>query len=269
MLSDYNLEEKVKDYTIIDTHLHTGPLSYLYMPSNNIDNIINLSKKFGVRKAICSTHASLSTVQFGSEELPVIISRYKNFLLGYFVFNPNFAESSLNLLKEYLDNGIVVGVKIHPSWHLCYPNDVKYDKFWDFMQERQIPVLTHSWNPDVPNKVQKFSNPFLFEDVVKKYPGLKLILAHAGGRGDMLYKVIDLMEKYQNFYVDFAGDIFIPGLIEEYVKRVGSERLLFGTDMPWIDIRFQLANMFSLNITESATRNILGLNAMQLFKLKI
>ena len=69
--------------------------------------------------------------------------------------------------------------------------------------------------------------------------------------------------------MDFAGDIFVPGLIEEYVKRVGSKRLLFGTDMPWVDIRFQLANVMNLDIDENDKRNILGLNAIKLFNLKI
>ncbi|MHB1252578.1 MAG: amidohydrolase family protein, partial [Candidatus Humimicrobiaceae bacterium] len=69
--------------------------------------------------------------------------------------------------------------------------------------------------------------------------------------------------------VDFAGDIFVAGLIEEYVERVGSERLLFGSDMPWVDIRFHLAYILNLNIGEMDKKNILGLNALKLFNLEI
>lgn len=265
----YNLENKVKDYVVIDAHLHIGSPAYLYMPSNNSDAVVNLLKKFGVKKAICSTHSSFFTINFGLNELLQILKRYRDFLFGYFVFNPNYDDISLNLLKEHLDNKSIVGIKIHPSWHLCYPDDKRYEKFWDLAQERQLPVLTHSWNPEVANKTQKFSNPFLFENIIKKYPDLKLILAHAGGREDMLYKVIDLMEKYENLYVDFAGDVFVPGLIEEYVKKVGSERLLFGTDMPWTDLRFHLAHIFNLDLNENEIKNILGINAIKLFKLGI
>jgi len=264
-----NLENLIRDFIIVDTHVHLGPLSNLYMPSGSNSNIIKLLKKFGVKKAICATHSSLSTINFGSVELPSILEEYKDFLYGYFVFNPNFEEISLKTLENYLNKNLIAGVKIHPSWHFCYPFDKKYAKFWDFITERQIPVLTHSWDPDVPNKAQKFSDPFFFEDIIKKHPSLKLILAHAGGRGEMLFKVISLLENYTNLYVDFAGDIFVPGLIEEYVKRVGSKRLLFGTDMPWVDIRFQLANVMNLDIDENDKRNILGLNAIKLFNLKI
>jgi uncharacterized protein len=263
------LENLDKKYLIIDTHLHLGGLPYLYMPSNTEKNIIGLLKKSGIKKAICANHGSLSTVTYGSDELFETLKEYDDFLYGYLVFNPNFKDLSLKSIKRNINIEHIVGIKIHPSWHLCYPDDERYESFWQFAADRDVPVLTHSWDPDVLNKSQKFSDPFGFENIIRKFPALKLILAHAGGRGEMHYKVITLMEKYPGIYVDFAGDSFVPGLIEEYVNRVGSGRLLFGSDMPWVDIRFHLANVLNLDIPESDKKNILGLNALKLFNLKI
>jgi len=264
----FNESKILKNYTIIDSHVHLGYLANLNMPSNSEDNVINLLKDCGVKKAICAHHAALSTVEFGTRKLFESLSRYKGFLYGYLVFNPNFAEISLDTIREYIGREEIVGVKIHPSWHLCYPDDSRYDKFWKLAEEENIAVLTHSWNPDVPNKAQKFSDPFLFESVVKKYPDLKLILAHAGGRGEYLYRVIDLLKKYPNLYVDFAGDSFVPGIIERYVNSVGSERLLFGTDMPWADVRYHVTNVLNSDITSKDKKNIFGLNASRLFSIK-
>ena len=261
------LEILAKNYLIIDTHIHLGNLPYLCMPSNTEENIIDLLKKNGVKKAICAHHGSLSTISYGLDELFESLERYDSFLYGYLVFNPNFEKDSLESIEKNYKRNHIAGIKIHPSWHLCYPQDNRYERFWKFAAQREIPVLTHSWDPDVPNKSQKFSDPFGFENIIKKFPGLKLILAHAGGRGKMLYRVISLMEKYPNLYVDFAGDIFIPGLIEEYIERVGSQRILFGSDMPWVDIRFHLAHVLNLNIAEEDKKNILGLNALKLFNL--
>ncbi|MBN1298760.1 MAG: amidohydrolase family protein, partial [Actinobacteria bacterium] len=221
------------------------------------------------KKALCANHGSLSTVSHGTDELIELLKRYKDFLYGYLVFNPNFEELSLKTIEKNLLNKKIIGIKIHPSWHGCYPYDKRYERFWAFIEEASYPVLTHSWNPDVANKAQRFSDPFLFEDIVKKHKKLKLILAHAGGRGDMLYRVISLLEKYENLYVDFAGDIFVPGLIETYVQRLGSDRILFGSDTPWIDFRFHLENIISADIKESDKANIFGLNAANLFRLDI
>jgi predicted TIM-barrel fold metal-dependent hydrolase len=79
--------------------------------------------------------------------------------------------------------------------------------------------------------------------------------------------VIDLLERHENLYVDFAGDIFTPGLIEEYVMRIGSERLLFGTDMPWIDVRFYISDFLASKISNGDKANIFGLNAIRLFNI--
>jgi len=267
-MQNFDLKERLKNYLIIDSHVHLGPLSYLYIPSGSNENIIELLKEFCIKKAICATHGALSTVSYDNLHLPLVQEKFKDFLYMYFVYNPNFPDLSMKILEKYLNDNIVVGIKIHPSWHFCYPNDKNYEKIWDFAEDRQIPVLTHSWNPDVPNKAQKFSDPFLFEEIVKKHPKLKLILAHAGGRGEMLFKVIQLLNAYENLYVDFAGDIFVPGLIEEYVEKIGSKRILFGSDIPWVDVRFQLINILNCNISDEDRKNILGLNAKEIFNLK-
>jgi len=263
-----DLKDILENYKVIDSHIHIGYLANLNMPSNSEDNIIHLLKSFGVKKPFRAYHASLSTVNFGTAKLFASLDKYRNFLYGYLVFNPNFIKTSLSTVKKHIDREEIVGVKIHPSWHFCYPNDCRYNEFWELAEERNIVVLTHSWNPNVPNKAQKFSDPFLFEDVLKKYPNLKLILAHAGGRGEYLYKVIGLLKKYSNLYVDFAGDSFIPGLIERYVNDVGSERILFGTDIPWVDIRYHIISILEANISNKDKENIFGLNASRLFNIE-
>ncbi len=261
------LKDRIQKYRIIDAHLHMGHLANLNFPGGSDDDIIELFKKYRIEKAIFSHHGALSTVTFGIEKTKECLEKYGDFLNAYLVFNPNFADESLDAIKEYSPNKNIVGVKIHPSWHSCYPYDEKYDAFWEYANKNKIVVLTHSWNPNVANKAQRFSDPFFFGPILEKYPDIKLILAHAGGRGEYHYKVIDLIIKYENMYVDFAGDIFVPGLVEEYVRRAGSKKLLFGTDMPWIDLRYYLTNIDHAEISDSEKADIFGLNAIRLFDL--
>jgi len=263
-----DLGKILKDKIVIDSHLHMGFLSSLNIPCASDNNIISLLKKYGVNKAIVSHHADLSTPYYGKELLFRSLEKFPDFLYGLLVFNPNFSNSSLESIKKNYQRKQIAGIKIHPFWHMCYPGDHKYEKFWDFVCENGIPVLTHTWNPNVANKGEKFADPFLFEDILNKWNGLKLIFAHAGGRGEYLYKVIDLMEKYPDLYVDFAGDIFEPGLLETYVGRVGSDRIFFGSDMPWIDVRYYLVNILSADIEDQDKENILGINASRFFSIR-
>ncbi len=263
------LKEKLKNFTIIDSHLHLGYLSGLNIPQEPDGQIMEQFKKYGVKKAIFSHHAALSSIDFGLARTLEALEKYKGMLYAYLVFNPNFAKKSLDIIREYINHEAVVGVKIHPSWHSCYPHDERYGKFWKYADSNGIAVLTHTWNPNVPNKSQKFSDPVFFEKIAASHPGVKIILAHAGGRGDYFYKVIDLIEGNKNLYVDFAGDIFEPFLIKSYVDIVGSDKLLFGTDLPWVDLRYYLSNIINSQIADTDRQNILGLNALKLFGPKI
>jgi uncharacterized protein len=263
------IKEKIKNFTIIDTHLHLGYLSGLNIPQAPDGQIMEQFKKYGVKKAIFSHHAALSSMDYGLARTIEALERYKGMLYAYLVFNPNFAKKSLEIIQEYIKHEAVAGVKIHPSWHACYPYDERYARFWKYADSKGIVVLTHTWNPNVPNKSQKFSDPVFFEKIANNYPDAKIILAHAGGRGNYFYKVMELIEKNENLYVDFAGDIFEPFLIKSYVDRLGSERLLFGTDLPWVDMRYYLSNILNAQITDTERENIFGLNALRLFGAKI
>lgn len=266
MLNDIIKQQKID--IIIDTHLHFGKLSSLNVPSGSDDDIVKCLKKYNVSKAVFSHHYALSSVEFGFEKTIEVLNKYKGFLYTYLVFNPNFPKKSIEHIKKYINFEGVVGIKIHPSWHACYPFDEKYKEFWNYANENQLIILTHSWNPNVPNKAQKFSDPFFFTDIAAEYPNVKIILAHAGGRGSYLYKVIDIVKNNKNIYVDFSGDIFEPNLIETYVKKLpDSKKLLFGTDMPWVDIRYSLSKILNSNISIEDKKNILGLNALKLFNL--
>ena len=260
-------DDRLEGFRIIDSHLHLGYLANLNFPGGSDKSIIELLKQCGVEKAIFSHHSALSTFKHGLNKTYDALEKYGDFLLAYAVFNPNFSEDSLNVIKGLKDDKRFVGVKIHPSWHSCYPYDEKYTRFWEYADQNGLTVLTHSWNPDVPNRSQKYSDPFFFEKIIEKYRDTRIILAHAGGRGEYLYRVIELLERHKDLYVDFAGDIFTPGLIEEYVRRIGSERLLFGTDMPWIDIRFYIADLIAADISSTDKANIFGLNAIKLFNI--
>jgi len=270
MIEENSIQNRLKKFKIIDTHLHLGYLSGLNMPQEPDSAIVGQYKKYGISKAIFSHHYAISSVEFGLRCTMHALEKYKGNFFAYLVFNPNFEKKSLEIIKEYVNHEAVAGVKIHPSWHSCYPYDERYSKFWEFADREGLVVLTHSWNPNVSNKSQKFSDPLFFEKIANAHPGLKIILAHAGGRGDYLYKVIDLIINNDNLYVDFAGDIFEPFLIRDYVKRAGSEKLLFGTDLPWLDLRYYLSNILNAEISDSDRANIFGLNAARLFgKIKL
>lgn len=77
--------------------------------------------------------------------------------------------------------------------------------------------------------------------------------------------IIDICSEFKNVYVDLAGDYFNNGLIEFLVKTIGSDKVLFGSDVNWIDPRCNLGPILSAKIKDEDKTRILRLNAIKAF----
>jgi predicted TIM-barrel fold metal-dependent hydrolase len=107
---------------------------------------------------------------------------------------------------------------------------------------------------------------------------LKVILAHLGSA--WWDERVELAQKYSNVYFDtsqgFAAPDQLPvvarrGLAEEDVPRIfrkiGVERIMFGTDLPGIQLQPQLEQILRAPFTDEEKRMILADNARRILKL--
>ena len=94
---------------------------------------------------------------------------------------------------------------------------------------------------------------------------MTLILGHAGGRYRGHLAAAALAGRYPNVFVDTAGDCYALGLIEYLVNQVGAGRVLFGSDITWIDARTQLGMILDADLPTEAKQKILGENAARVF----
>ena len=77
----------------------------------------------------------------------------------------------------------------------------------------------------------------------------------------------NLARRHANVFLDTSGDCYTLGLIEYLVGQAGSDKVLFGSDLTWIDPRTQLGMILNANITNDAKHRILQANAWQVFRL--
>jgi predicted TIM-barrel fold metal-dependent hydrolase len=54
----------------------------------------------------------------------------------------------------------------------------------------------------------------------------------------------------------------------DLIRTIGSDRILFGSDYPWINPRKDIERINGLNISDNDKKLILGENAARLFNLK-
>ena len=72
-----------------------------------------------------------------------------------------------------------------------------------------------------------------------KIPNINFIAAHLGGNAsDLVCEAIKLLEKetIDNIYLDTSA-IKLPWLIETAIEKLGHDKIIFGSDEPYADLR--------------------------------
>jgi predicted TIM-barrel fold metal-dependent hydrolase len=250
---------------IIDVHCHLGNSPGFHFPDTSVATMLRVMDRLQIDRAVCCHLALLhGEPDVGLRESLQAYGESHGRLLLYTVFDPNRPDS-LDRVRECLGRDGFVGIKIHPSFHGCYADDDRYAPVWNLAAERRVPILTHSWDFSEHNPTQKYSFPGRFERFVAEHPDVTLILGHAGGRYGGHVVAADLARRYPGIFLDLAGDCYTLGLVKHLVEHAGAEKVLFGSDLTWIDPRTQMGMILDARISIAAKRQILGVNAARIF----
>lgn len=250
---------------IVDAHIHLGEISAFRNVDLSVEAMLSVMDHLGIDVCIQMHVAGLGPIQEAYEASEAAFRMSDGRLPYAMIYNPLYAEESLAWVRRALNSRGAVGIKIHPSFNRVYPEDPRYEPAWQLAAEYEVPIITHSWAVSDYNPVQKYSTPEHFEQYVARYPQVNLILGHAGGLYAGHLAAVELVKRYPNVYLDTSGDIYSFGLIEWLVQQVGAERILFGSDVNWIDQRTQLGRILDADITLEQKCMILGENAYRIF----
>lgn len=256
---------------IVDAHGHTTRTAGLYrMAVPDLDFRWPQWRSFldavSIRK-ICVTPSEAISLQESARDSALDLCRASGGRMRFFeVFNPNTVERSLEYLEAALPLPECAGIKIHPAVHQVYASDQRYAHAFATAKKFGKPVMTHSWEISSYNPTQKFSRPGLFEEHIKAFPEVKFVLGHAGGRPGSFPEVVDLCRKYPNVSVDISGDYFHNGMIGNLVPAIGAERVLFASDVDWIDPRCIAGMLLGSSLTEAELRMIFETNAERVYR---
>jgi uncharacterized protein len=122
---------------------------------------------------------------------------------------------------------------------------------------------------------RKFSLPVLYDPMgeismvkllARDYPGVDFIIPHLGSFADD-WKVQGLLiryvARYPNIYMDTAG-VRRFDLVAEAVQRAGANKVLFGSDGPWLHPKLELEKVLALRLSPHEEQLVLGRNLLRL-----
>ena len=243
----------------IDTHSHVNtdsPFDNAESDGYNAhpEHLELIGKAANIEKVFISSFAAVKDPESIIHENTVVrqMCLTDSRLYQWVVIDPRI-EATLKQAREILNTDKCVGIKLHPPFHKYSILDYG-DSVFSLAAEFGTRVLIH------PESKATHILPF-----ADKYPDVSFIMAHLSGDEDDHVSAI-ARAKHHNIYTDVATVSSIKNRCLEYaVSRIGSDRILFGTDAPG-SIRGRIE--YAL-ISDSDKINILRNNALGLFADKL
>ncbi len=249
----------VPDCPVIDMHAHMGPFYGISFPRPDAEGMLHAMDRAGVRWLVFCHHHALHSPDFGNPLNIEAVRRYPGRLRAYCGINPNYPEQvarDLDTYDQYPD--VYVGLKMLADYHGFALTHERYRAAWELADRKALPVLIHTWGHS------PFDGPEIVRQVAERYPNVRLLIGHSCH--DEWDKAVALVNDFPNLYFELCAVLDERGILEKFVKEAGSQRIVFGTDLPWFNHHYYVGSVLGADITDDDRHNILHRNAEKLLE---
>ncbi len=243
---------------IYDMHGHMGHFHSIYFPRADAASMVRTMDEAGVRLLVFSHHAALNSPDLANEPSIAAVKEFPDRLRAYCMINPNYPEQVARDLAAFsnLFPQVYVGFKFLSDYHQVALTDPRYAPAWEMANERALPVLAHTWGGSA------YDGEAVVREVAERYPQVRFLLGHACHGA--WHAAVALARDFPNIYLELTAVFDDRGVIEIFVEEVGSERILFGTDLPWFDPHHAIGVLMNADISDADRHNICHRNAEKL-----
>ena len=229
------MEFNPEGYEIIDAHIHpVPPISgtdlTLFGNSTDGGSMVRELRLAGIRQGCGSVLKTLDyeTMTFAdihelNEAGLALREQFPDFYIPGITVHPKFPEESCRELEEMVRRRGVrfVGELVaHKMGYRSY-SQPSMNPIWECIRDLNLPVNVHI------GELEDIA------EVLRRFPTLKLIIAHPTANPDFYRQRLELIAQYPNAAIDISGSGPNSwGMIRFGIKTAGLEKILFGTDFP-------------------------------------
>lgn len=242
---------------IIDVHAHWGPW-FFSMDVGSVDVNLELLDRFGIDLQLVSAiEAIVYDAPAGNRALASQLT-VDSRLRGMVVVDPRrLDEGRTDLTQLLAGDGRTrwVGAKIHTEYSRTPIDSPGMRAAIELTTEFGLPTLVHTWGDSVLD----------LADVAAAVPGSRVIAGHMGANGWPL--VPEAASRTDRIWFEPCWSAPEAGRIRWILDRIGSSRLMFGTDASLIDPSVALGAFDAANLTPAEHEAVMWRNATELFSL--
>jgi hypothetical protein len=262
-LADHCLAGALTGEFVVDAHCHFGPWNAFHVRRGGWARaMVDAMDLCGISLSVIAPHAAIGPDErLGNDQAYAAAAEFPNRLLPYVTINPHRPCAAIEAEIARWDRVGIRGFKIHPALHEYPACGEGYRPMFEFADERGLPILSHSWAGDA------LAGPPILADLATRYPGAQFLIGHAASSWAMIDASCDEAARHPNIFLDVTTSALLYDALEQVVARAGADRILFGSDNPFLDPRPPLGRVLMARISDDDKRLILGLNARRIFKL--
>jgi predicted TIM-barrel fold metal-dependent hydrolase len=210
-----------------------------------------------------------------NEEIAAVARANADVLIPFASIDPHKGRHGVDEARRLIADHGVRGFKFHPNVQAFFPNDRMAYPLYEVIQEAGLPALFHSGQSGIGTGLPggggirlKYSNPMHVDDVAVDFPDLKIVLAHPSFPWQD--EAIAVAVHKPQVYIDLSGwsPKYFPPQLVHHANTLLRDRVLFGTDYPFITPDRWLADFEKLDIKPEVRPLILKENAARLLGLR-
>ena len=243
---------------IRDFHAHMDEHAQIYFPFSSAEDMVADMDRNNVRSLFFCGHFALDDPLYGESYNVDAVRKFPDRLRAYHIIH----SRCLNPVKEIdeVDKNpdIYVGFKLLGDYNNFPVDSAIHDPYYDYLSQTGKLLLLHTWGGSGYDGYEQVYN------IAKRFPALRIICGHSflGTHKEG----IERTRQFPNVYYELTAVPIIRGVLEEIVSLAGSERILFGTDLPWFSTMHGVGMILGADITDDDRLNIFHRNGDKLIQ---
>jgi predicted TIM-barrel fold metal-dependent hydrolase len=169
-----------------------------------------------------------------NKELSEYVGRHKEKMVGFGFVEPTRDKTCVKNLTTVSDKLGLKGAVVYCSSCGFHPAHSRAMRFYESAEELGLPVFFHNGAPLGPSAVLDYAQPFLLDEVARRFPSLKIVIGSMGA--PFFDQTLSMVAKHKNVYADLT---LKPSNVWQVYNVVMSahecevmDKLLFGSGFP-------------------------------------
>ncbi len=242
-------------FKVYDTHTHIGEARHSGT-RRTAEQLLRSMDAVGVDRAVVIPFPVVEDHRAAHDEIGRAVKAWPDRFTGAACIYPFIPEDEFRAeARRCREQWGFRALKLQPQYQALNPLSPRSEFLFETAIENDMTLIVHTGSG------APFALPSLYISPARRFPDLRIVLAHAGGPTYALEAVV-AAEVCPNVWIELSS--LMPHHIEAILERVPASRLMAGSDVP-SSARTEMTKIFDLPLSDEETRQVLWRTPRQVF----